>query len=536
MPGIGDSVGYAERRALCDRIFAPLHPGGIFVAAFRSLVEDPYAEVIRLDGWRMHGGAPGETELPPLREADPYRDALHEFLLHLIPAPPGLASATGLLVSDQGLSAARDAFRSNLGRANSAYAVAAVVLALMDAIEQKLASALISEFRSRHSAHSPRCSPVDPAQILPKPPMALGTDLVEPFRPLPPAGQTDQEVLLADAFGRLTATPHESGFAPSPALHVHAGSGRASREQTTWRVAMLSILADVDDVDWQAAGGVFRGTRLRNSRVRARLEWALEKCDELAPDVIVIPELNVDEDLAEVLRRWMESEPRGRDAVSPLMVYGALHTPSPAGAVGYRNRPVLLTPAREIEWDYWKVVPVYNSRDHTYENLAGRPSHVVAIDLPAGRVGVLVCKDFLTTAVRRSMEQLRPTLMIVPAMTSPGSVERFRVHALDYAAALRCVTVFCNSSVLLRQELAASTAQAREGTEQTDPAFPHGGTLGVVQVNTRMRNAPASHPLRLTPSTAVLAVYTISTDEKKALEVACEEARLTPDEEEARVR
>jgi hypothetical protein len=490
-------------------------------------------QVIRFDARLLEGWAPTEPGQRPLRKTPAYDAALAELLSLLHPLPAALAETTGLVVSDQGLTAARDAFRAHLLRATTAYEVVAVVFALMDAIEERLGSALITAFRSRRSPHTPRCSPVEPAKVLPKAPMAFGTDLVERSNLLLPTGLLDEEVLLADTFGRLTATPYQDGYSLTPALHVYSGSGRASRERATWRVAMLSILADVHDVDWQPARGLFRGCALRNPRVRTRLEWALEHCDSFEPDVIVIPELNVDEELAGVLQRWLVREPRGPDAVSPLVVYGALHTPSPDVPSGYRNRPGLLTPAREIEWDYWKVNPVYNRADGTYENLDGGSPHVVAIDLPVGRVAVLICKDFLTGAVRRAVEQLRPTLLVVPAMTTPGSVERFRNHALDFASSLRCVTLVCNSSILLRAELPAATSSPGEepGSPPRHPA--DGGTLGVLQVNTRVRKGPASHPLRLTPSTAVLGLYTLATTEA-GLDVTCTEERLTPAEEDER--
>jgi len=539
MAGLGGEVSYLARQRLCNQIFTPphpgdvLHPGDIFVAAFRSIVAPAYAQVIQSDARLQEGGAPLSPGQLPLRESTPYERALDALEAVLHPFSPTVARSTGLVVSDEGLTAARDVFRKHLVEATGAYEVVAVVYALMDAIEERLGSALITEFRTRHSPHSPRCSPVHPAKVLPKAPVAFGTDIVERSNFLSPTELLDHEVFLADAFGRLTATPYTDGYSLAPALHVHVGSGRAARERSTWRVAMCSILADVYDVDWRAAAGLFSGSALRNPRVRARLEWALEHCDRFEPDVIVIPELNVDAELKEVIQEWLAREPRGPDAVWPLVVYGALHTPDPGGAAGYRNQPGLLTPARELEWDYWKVNPVYNPADGTYENLGGGPPHVVAVDLPMGRVAVLICKDFLTGAVRRAVAQLRPTLLVVPAMTKPGSVEWFRNHAHDFASSLRCVTLFCNSSILLRAKLAATPPKggALGGSPPKESA--DGGTLGVLQVNTRVRHGPASHPLGLTPSTAVLGLYTLSTS-KAGVAVECHDERLTPAEEDVR--
>lgn len=471
----------------------------------------------------------------PLTRSENYLSAVAALSARLHPPLPPEAYPRGVLVSEEGLLQARETFRLHMRQANSVYEVVAVVYALMHVIEAQLGSALITEFRSRRSSDCPVCCPVEPTKVLPKASLAFGTDIIEPTHRLSPSGLLDESVLLADAFGRLTATPHEHEQRPTPALHAHSGSGHASREEATWRVAMLSILADIKDVDWQTTSGSFRGSALRSPLVRTRLEWALERCEAFAPDVVVIPELNLDADLTVVIQHWLQREPRGPDGVSPLVVYGALHTPSPAGASGYRNRPGLLTPLREIEWEYWKVNPVYDRKNGMYENLAGKPPHVVAIDLPVGRVGVLICKDFLTDEVRRAVEQLRPTLLIVPAMTTPGSVELFRTYARAMASSLRCVTVFCNSSILLRAELAAVTAPRDDNSESAAERHADGGPLGVLQATTRMRYGPLSHSLGLTPSTAVVGLYTLSSS-VDGLDVTCDVKRLTPEEEAARVR
>ncbi|HTE19756.1 MAG TPA: hypothetical protein VK689_15425, partial [Armatimonadota bacterium] len=359
MAALGGDIGFSAKRELCERIFAPLHPGDIFVVAFRSLRADAaFARVIQSDARLQEGGAPLRADQRPLRDSDPYTEALADLESVLHPLSPALSRSTGLVVSDQGLAAARDAFRTHLLRAMGAYDVVAVVYALMDAIEARLGSALITEFRARRSPHSPRCSPVDPSRVLPKAPVAFGSDIVQRSSLLSPTELLDHEVFLADAFGRLTATPHSNGDSLAPALHELCTSGVAARERRVWRVAMLSILSDTFDVDWRSAAGRFSGSALRSRRVRTRLEWALERCHEFEPDVIVIPELNVDTELRGVIEEWLSHEPRGPDSLWPLVVYGGLHSPNPAGAAGYRNSPVLLTPAREIEWDYWKVNPV----------------------------------------------------------------------------------------------------------------------------------------------------------------------------------
>ena len=519
------------KRALTDSVFSEYDPGGIFVTAFRWLLShSDYVDVIladsRLQVVKRKGDA-GPDEPPLLRESDAYHAAREAVASCLNPGPEEQTAAERGRISDEALIEARDAFWSHLRRSSGLFELVAITLGLLDAIESRVASALVTTFREQRSHESPSTVPLAPTRILPKPKAGFGTGIVDSDRFPPMVDLPDEAIVLREYFGRLAVTPSAvfDTQAPTPALHAHWSGGIATREDPRWRVAMLSILADLGDVAWRPEGGRFRGCELANKRVRNRLDWALRQCEQLEPDVIVIPELNIDREAKETLQAWLRADPRGPDQTSPVVIYGGLHQADPDKEGKYRNQPGLLTPSREMQWDYWKRFPVRGKLevggDPVLENLGAWPPHVLGIDLPIGRVAVLICKDFLMAETRTAVQQLLPTVLIVPAMTSSDSVENFQAHAKTFASSLRCVTLFCNSSVYQRSPWRDSQSAAPR-------------TLGILHSNTKKRSysRPPSHELDSDETRAVVGVYTLTATEK-GLEVTTEEKYLTRGEEDA---
>ncbi|HEX7242909.1 MAG TPA: hypothetical protein VF263_21660, partial [Longimicrobiaceae bacterium] len=489
----------AAKRDFLDTVFNNNDVGEIFVTAFRRLIGDPdFVQVLLSDSRAKIQGTQGTGKVL-LRVTDSYTVTRDEIVIWLNP----LTTETDRIIDPDVLVEVKDVFWKRLRFAISPLDFVATVLGLLDAIESRLASQLIRAFREQRSPSSPIAIPVHPSQILPKPRLGFGTGIVVPNRFPPPIELPDEAIVLGEYFGRLAVTPSEAVFSPQPALHVHSWTGcYPSREEPEWRIAMLSILADLDDVDWQADGGFFRGTSLRNRRVHVRLAWALDECSKFQPDIIIIPELNIDAAGKDLIEEWLRDTPYGPDRAAPLVVYGGLHFPDPDTEGCYRNQPVLLTPARELRWDYWKRYGVRGKlkKDdlNVDENLGGWPQHVLAIDLPVGRVAVLICKDFLMEATRKAIQQLQPSVLVVPAMTSWGSVEDFRLHARTFASSLRCVTLFCNSSVYQRKPWRAPTLESPR-------------TLGIVHINTRIRSDKLpSHVLDSDETRAVVGLYTLA--------------------------
>jgi hypothetical protein len=102
------------------------------------------------------------------------------------------------------------------------------------------------------------------------------------------------------------------------------------------------------------------------------------------------------------------------------------------------------------------------------EALGRSAPHVVAMDAPIGRLCVVICKDFMHGGIREAIIALRPTFVVVPAMTTADSLLEFRAGARALASSCGAITVLCNSALHLKK--------AKKGTEKL---------LGFVHPNVR---------------------------------------------------
>jgi predicted amidohydrolase len=259
-------------------------------------------------------------------------------------------------------------------------------------------------------------------------------------------------LILERYLWRLAFAMHPA-VSPVPALHTESRA-RAEENQEEFRVATLSILADVHDVFWEEDDHRFWGDRLkRPTEVYERLDWALQKCREERADVIVLPELNADE---EIRRQLAAMFAPGEGGHTPqLIVCGALHHAENEKRGTYKNQPWVMTRAGQLDWDYWKKERNIENLPHgkRTEALGSVPPHVLAIDLPIGRVAVAICKDMLDPSFRQAIEQLRTNVMLLISMTGNEAARSFREHAREMAASSRMVTVYCNSSIHHREPL-----------------------------------------------------------------------------------
>jgi len=360
-----------------------------------------------------------------------------------------------------------------------------------------------------------------------KPRSAFGSDSISNDNRPPEYGPDVRQLRFERLFGNLLVPSRDTlGGSLQPA--VLGGPVLAHiRENEPWRIAMISILADIDDIAWTYPAGRFWGESISSnleSKVIERLKWALEICREAHTDIILLPELNVSPALRKELERFAAEGAH----LPRLIICGQLHQTCDPDASTFYNRPLIIGSNGEIPWQYWKYAPMEVSRtaftrnpdDRNFrhgEALGSCPEYVVAVDLPIGRLSVVICLDFLQDTVHRALLALRANVIAVIAMTGPTSVTSFKEKAHDHAAGSQAVTFFCNSSLHYRaghhRVPAVSAYSAPTGDEPV---------LGFVHLNQRVRTQHLhTHELPETRTTvATVGLYELNRPDPSA------EARL----------
>jgi Carbon-nitrogen hydrolase len=314
----------------------------------------------------------------------------------------------------------------------------------------------------------------------------------------PPAATVPAEYMIIDAmFLNLTVPPWPpDADGLRPALYAPPGIlalRQLPREQI--KIGLASIFSGFDNVDWQHDDAEFWGRKVaahHQAAVRKRLEWVFNEATRHSLDLLIFPELNLDEELEEHL---ITSWARARRLPRPTVVIGGRLHRLVAGTTRYRNQPLVLTQDGILDWPYWKNAPTLYTFDDGKERaeaLAHDGRYVVALDTPVGRLCIVICLDALHKTTVRAIAALRASVVIIPSMTSASSIEKFRTTARELAETSHAITIFCNSSIHLRK----SDDAMREA-------------LGFVHSNVRhgARKLP-THRLPGSMAQAVLALYT----------------------------
>jgi hypothetical protein len=471
----------ADADAILNEILATNDVGEIFVRAFRWSVQRTgyvmqrhgiVTGTARASFW--HGNTRDEI-------AGVFRNAA----LPRMRSHPDLARRT--VLPDDLAQWLRGELRRLLVRAEDDH-VFPVVLALMDAIDRELYELLEGEFYGVRGQEGSHAALVRADRPFPKPIPALGVrDLAWKHRQSE-RGELPEYLEMEQYFGRLSVSARREAGLPR-ALHVRSEQADGARP---WRVAIVSVLSSADDLDWQkpndprdrrfwATG--FRSRQMREA-VRARLIRAMDLCREHRADLILIPELNTDAEIHETLVQLLRDHPAGPGRLHPMVIAGCLHEPVEGEPRAFRNRPVVLTQDGQVPWGYHKVAAA--EWDERREALCERAPVVMAIDTPMGRIAVVICMDFITPPVVEAVTDLRASVVVVLSMTSAKSVNLFDSKAAELAAATHAVTLFCNSSVLLRGHRHSARAPRTLGF-----AYPHTAGSPRPLCTHRLRNVRA---------------------------------------------
>ncbi len=320
----------------------------------------------------------------------------------------------------------------------------------------------------------------------------------------PPFGFSEEKALRArgialpyvqlETYFDVLAVPTREGSyeQPRPVIYEPHPPPAPAESPEVLKVGLASIFTDLHDVKWEGDSTRFWGARINDARidlVRRRLAWVLRTAVAEGINLLVLPELNLDADLAEQFEHFWARE-RGPDLM--VAVVGLTHRAEENGS-GYRNAPLVFTGAGPLSWPYWKhdAVQFPFPEGMRVEALGDGPQYVAAIDTPLGRLCVVICKDALHHHVQDAVYALRASLLVVPSMTSWTSTDDFMKFAQTVAAANHGVMIFCNSAVHVRGQGNAAM-------------------LGFVHPSIRhRRDGIPSHSLPHDEAQATLAVYSL---------------------------
>lgn len=201
----------------------------------------------------------------------------------------------------------------------------------------------------------------------------------------------------------------------------------------------LPMAAPMTELVWDEdpARGRFFAVRPRDPAAATRAVRAVvTQAMAAGAAIVVFPELSVtDEGLAVIAGAAATVVP------PPLVVAGTRHTAVDGPA---RNVATVMAGERRFEHGKWNPF-VYGALT---EAIAGSPAQVIVrgtID-GAGRfawsLAVLVCKDFLSLGAHQALTAVRPSLILVPAMSDRTAV--FEADAVGITAATQATCVIAN--------------------------------------------------------------------------------------------
>lgn len=187
---------------------------------------------------------------------------------------------------------------------------------------------------------------------------------------------------------------------------------------TTFGVCVTNL--DIEpEFDWDeylvGTRPMFYGVRPRTvSDQRERIAAALAEARARSVSILVLPELSLTAELFESLSA------EGAFAGLDLVVAGSFHTPVPAATPG-ENVAVVMADGEEVH-RHRKFSDFHyedRAKQRRHEHLARDPDKdgFSVLVGPGCAAIVLVCKDILDERIKTLVQQLSPTLVLVPAMS-----------------------------------------------------------------------------------------------------------------------
>lgn len=182
-----------------------------------------------------------------------------------------------------------------------------------------------------------------------------------------------------------------------------------------------------------------------NSRSLERLGKILDELHSKEVDIIVFPELTFSKDLLDHLKLFL-AEKFNQNPENPtikLVVTGSFHEDG-------KNKCYILTPDGEelfcqTKMNRFRFMPgeCEEMDMEVIEDIDISERVFNLFDCPFGRVGTMICLDFIVPETYNLLSSLKVNCFFLPSMTP--SVRRFETNAFYHACASGAVTFFSNA-------------------------------------------------------------------------------------------
>ncbi len=181
------------------------------------------------------------------------------------------------------------------------------------------------------------------------------------------------------------------------------------------------------------------------SRVEQLFNY-FDKADRM-PTLLCLPELSAGKEAVAAVEANLRRRSRGK-RVPQLTFLGLTHQPTGKGG-GFHNEVRVFHGAQKLDVAFRKR-KAYSFQDKDGHWMEGidRAEELLLLDVPGiGRVTVAICLDFPEDGLVKTLFRLDVKLVLVPAMTTPGSVDFAFLPKAHALAGVGIATGFVNSGL-----------------------------------------------------------------------------------------
>jgi len=152
----------------------------------------------------------------------------------------------------------------------------------------------------------------------------------------------------------------------------------------------------------------------KTTLLQAALTSTVRKAVECRIEILVLPELTMSPELLDHLRQELTRS--GKASPLRLVVAGSYHDEQKSGTSGARNVCHVLSGDGQVLGSVYKMSR-YHHDDGQDEGISIGERRILVADTPAGRIAVVICLDYINPDVYERLAELRPHLVLVPAMS-----------------------------------------------------------------------------------------------------------------------
>lgn len=248
--------------------------------------------------------------------------------------------------------------------------------------------------------------------------------------------------------------------------------------------------------DWPANDKTpywFRKMKNVKEAKKQLIEKILKPCVEKGVDILVLPELSIDEELLIFLKKWLKLNNGGRISSGKpgllMVVGGSFHVECETGE--RFNTSTILNHSGDILWTQDKIMrfsfdksdiqkkpelpTLLNTSPSGGSEHISQTNTICCVDTPVGRISVCICIDFFHEDLFEAYRQTKANIFLVPAMTP--QVDKFLQASKEFARKNLAASFISNSGFAAKKE--------KSGIHRNGASFyflPRNGENGVLAI------------------------------------------------------